>query len=263
MRPDVKQHIAAVRAYYAPIIRGTNSRLEGGAKLWGQFMDTIASYARGSVKFGAVYERINELAIADILLADHSLRPSRICYEPPITADGRRIDFVVPNAVGSALYIEVKTVRPTAEDTEQNWQRYKKRRQLHTANTDYIVEREYLGAEIYSDSFASRSKFMEYTRDFEPRLADASRVQPGRGVLAFCGTEMEWNRSELEDFADFYRNGRHRQDDPFAAMEAASLRAVGESLQRNIAAFCFMKRPMDSTMAKKWVADVRGPARFQ
>jgi len=28
MRPDVKQHIAAVKAYYAPIIRGTNSRVD-------------------------------------------------------------------------------------------------------------------------------------------------------------------------------------------------------------------------------------------
>jgi hypothetical protein len=263
MRAEVKQHIAAVKTYYAPIILGTNSRLEGGANLWRQFTDAVTSYTRDKVTFGTVYERINELAIADILLVDQSLLPCRIHYEPPIASDGRRIDFVVPNAAGGTLYIEVKTVRPTQGDTEQNWQRYEKRRKLHTANTDYLVAREYLGAEIYSDSFASRSKFMEYTRDFESRLADASRVQPGRGVLAFCGTEMEWNRSELEDFADFYRNGRHRQDDPFAAMEAASLRAVGEPLQRNIAAFCFLKRPMDRTTGKKWIPNVRGPALFQ
>lgn len=263
MRTEVKQHIAAVNAYYAPIIMGTNSRLDGGTKLWRQFTDSVASYTSGKVGFGTVYERINEMAIADILLADQSLQACWIRYEPPITADGRRIDFVVPNAGGSTLYIEVKTVRPTQGDTEQNWQRYEKRRQLHTANTHYIVEREYLGAEIYAGSFSSRSKFMEYTRDFEPRLADASRVQPRRGVLAFCGTEIEWDRSELEDFADFYRNGRHRQDDPFAAMEAASLRTVDEPLRRNIAAFCFLKRPMDSTAGKKWITNVRGPALFQ
>jgi hypothetical protein len=103
---------------------------------------------------------------------------------------------------------------------------------------------------------------MEYTREFEGRLADATGVQPGRGVLAFCGTGMEWHRSELEDFADFYRNGRHRADDPFAAMEAAHLQSVGEPLQRNIEAFCFLKRPMDSTTCKKWIADLRGPTRF-
>jgi hypothetical protein len=262
MRDEIELHIATVKAYYAPIITGSNPRLEGGARLWRQFEETVACHALGKVKFGSVYERINELAVADILLSDKSLLSCQICYEPPIASDGRRIDFAIPDAGGSTLYVEVKTVRPAQGDTEQNWQRYRKRRQRHTVNTDYIVEREFRGAEIYSESFASRSKFMEYTREFETRLAGASNVQPGRGVLAFCGTGMEWHRSELEDFADFYRNGRHRQDDPFAAMEAAQLRTVGAPLQRNITAFCFLNRPMDSTTGKKWIADLRGPTRF-
>jgi hypothetical protein len=262
MRDEVEQHIASVKSHYAPIIAGGNPRLEGGARLWRQFEDTVACYVRGKVSFGTVYERINELAVADILLADSSLLSCQIRYEPPITTNDRRIDFVVPMAAGSTLYIEVKTVRPSQGDTEKNWQNYERRRQHHTVNTNYIVDQKYRGAEIYSDSFASRSKFMEYTREFEARLADATGVQPGRGVLAFCGTGMEWHRSELEDFADFYRNGLHREDDPFAAMEAAQLQSVGEPLQRNIAAFCFLKRPMDSTTGKKWIADLRGPTRF-
>jgi hypothetical protein len=51
-------------------------------------------------------------------------------------------------AAGSTLYIEVKTVRPTQGDTEQNWQNYERRRQHHTVNTNYVVERKYRGAEI-------------------------------------------------------------------------------------------------------------------
>ena len=263
MSEEAEQHIAAVEATYAPLF-ASNSRLDGGARLWGQFTDAIASYRqRGGTGFAPVYERINELAVARILLSDQSLAGVRILYEPPIAVDDRRIDFVVPNVEGSNLYIEVKTVRPTAKDSDQNWHKYEQRRELHTHNVQYIVEQEWKGAAIYANSFSARSKFMEYVRDFEPRLADASQVQLGRGLLVFCGTEMEWNRSELEDFADFYRTGKHREDDPFAAMEAEALRHTSTPLQRNIAAFGFMKRPMDSVVHEKWAADVRGPRRFQ
>ncbi len=264
MSDEIEEHIAAVEAAYAPLITGENSRLEGGAKLWGQFTDAVASYRkRCGTAFAAIYERIDELAIARILLGDSSLVSCRILYEPKITADDRRIDFVVPDAEGSSLYIEVKTVRPTAKDTEQNWHKYEERREHHTANVKYIVEQEWMGAAIYGNSFSARSKFMEYVRDFEPRLANANMVQPGRGLLVFCGTGMEWHRSELEDFADFYRTGKHREDDPFAAMKAEALRDGEKALQRNVAAFGFLNRPMVSTTGEEWAADLRGPMRFR
>ncbi len=264
MSCEIEEHIAAVEAAYAPLITGENSQLDGGAKLWGQFTDAVASYRkRGGTTFAAVYERINELAIARILLEDSSLMSCRILYEPKITADDRRIDFVVPDADASILYIEVRTVRPTAKDTEQNWHKYEERLERHTANVKYVVEQEWMGAAIYGNSFSARSKFMEYVCDFEPRLANANMVQPGRGLLVFCGTGMEWDRSKLEDFADFYRTGKHRQDDPFAAMEAEALRDCGKPLQRNVAAFGFLKRRMVSTTGQEWTANVRGPTRFR
>ncbi len=209
--------------------------------------------------FVAVYERVNQLAVADTLLANSSLAGCRIVYQPQIAADDRRIDFVVPTAESGYLYIEVKLVRPTAKDTEEHWQKYEQRRQRHTENVSYIVGKAWLGAAIYGNSFSARSKFMEYVLDFEPRLADANTVQPGRGLLVFCGAGMEWHCSELEDFADFYRTGQHRHDDPFAAMEAEFLSKGRIQLRRNIAAFSFMKRPMDSIAVEKWIADVRGP----
>lgn len=260
MCDEAERHIAAVEAAYRPLITGRGSRLEGGTKLWCQFTDAVASYRkRGRSAFAAVYERINELAIARILLADETLAECRIVYEPQIAADDRRIDFVVPDVEGGNLYIEVKTVRPSAEDTDANWNKYEQRRERHPEHVHYVVEKGWLGAEIYGNSFSARSKFMKYTCDFEPRLADASKVQPGRGLLIFCGTGMQWHRSELEDFADFYHAGRHRQDDPFANMEAEALRTDDIQLQRNISAFGFIKRPMNSLTAEDWIADVRGP----
>lgn len=83
------------------------------------------------------------------------------------------------------------------------------------------------------------------------------------GLFVFCGTGMEWHRSELEDFADFYRNGKHRLDDPFVAMEAEAIHEGGAPLLHNIVAFGFLKRPMVSPIGEEWVADLRGPVRFQ
>jgi hypothetical protein len=147
MNGEIAQHIAAVEAAYRPLITAGNSRLEGGAKLWGQFMDAVDSYRGGMTTFAAVYERINELEIARILLADASLMGCRILYEPQVAADGRRIDFVVVSVVaGGNLYIEVKTVRPTAGDTKQNWLKYENRRKRHAPNVKYVVAQEWMGA---------------------------------------------------------------------------------------------------------------------
>ncbi len=65
-------------------------------------------------------------------------------------------------------------MRPTAEDSEQNWRKYEKRREYHPANVKYIVARDAMGAAIYNNSSSARSNFTEYVRDFEPRLAAAS-----------------------------------------------------------------------------------------
>ena len=124
---------------------------------------------------------------------------------------------MVPGVECASHHIEVKTVRPTAVDSEQNWRKYEKRREYHPAYVKYIVARDAMAPAIYNNSSSARSNFTEYVRDFEPRLAAASGVQPGRGLLVFCGTGMEWHRSHLEDFADCYRTGQHRRDDPFAA----------------------------------------------
>jgi hypothetical protein len=258
---EVEQHLAAVETTYAPLIVG-DDRLKGGARLWGQFEDAVASYRGGRTTFAAVYERINELAVARLLLIDHP--QCQILYEPPIAADGSRVDFVVPGAVGGNLYTEVKTVRPTTEDSEENWRKFEKRREYHPANVKYVVAREMLGAEIYGNSFSARSKFLEYVYDFEPKLAATNSVQPGRGWLIFCGTAWGWHRSHLEDFADFYRTGKHREDDAFADMEAADLRSGRRPpLQHNIAGFGFLKRHMDDTTGEGWTPDVRGPTRFR
>jgi hypothetical protein len=264
MSDTIERHITAVAAAYRPLIIPDGSRLERGSKLWGQFTDAIAAYRRqGKDRLPALIERVNEMAVARILINDPTFAPGKILYEPRIAVDDRRIDFVVREAEGGSLYIEVKTVRPTANDSEDNWEKYETRKERHTEHVTYHVEKRWMGTTIYGNSFSARSKFMEYTLDFETRLAEADKVQPGRGMLVFCGGGLEWHLSELKDFADFYLTGRHRLDDPFAKMEADHLRKGNIELKRNIAAFGFMKRPMNCITEEEWIPDVRGPILFR
>jgi hypothetical protein len=253
--------IVAVERHYWPVLVGA-TRLHGGDRLWRQFEDVVRSY-RSSGNVLPVVEKVNELAVAGILLDDPSLADRPIHYEPEITADGRRIDFVVSEVEAGNLYVEVKTVHPRTQDTDENWNKVESRQKHHQAGVHYIVQKEWMGATLYGNSFAARGKFLDYTREFEPRLAGANEIAPGRGVLVFCGNGFAWDLSELEDFADFYHTGRHRSDDPFAKMEAHSLTEERIELRRNIASLGYVKRGHPDVAAEKWVASVRGPSLFR
>src|SRR5450755_4690201 len=147
------EDIAAVEAFYKPLITGKQSRLAGGNRLWGQFEQAIAAYRKnGKLALKQVTERVNELVVARIILNDKTLPQGKVQYEPKIGAAARRIDFVIPDVGGGHLYIEVKTVHPSTEDSEENWGKYKRRREMHTENTRYTVEKDWRGAELYGNS---------------------------------------------------------------------------------------------------------------
>jgi hypothetical protein len=256
---EVEEHLAEVETFYLPLILG-GSRLTGTAKLWGQYEDARDAYRRGATDFLSVYERINEMASAHVLLADATLTDATIAYETPIAADGSLIDFTVSWSDGRTLYVEVKTVHPRTKDTEVSWVNFERRSAHHPVQGDYIVHKKWLGGQLYGDAFSARSSFLDYSRQFEERLAAANAVRPGEGVLLVCGTGFRWHRDELEDFADFYRLGVHREDDPFATMEAHTLNRGLIELKRNIRDFGYIKRPMDHVAPEESFPRVEGPA---
>lgn len=155
--------------------------------------------------------------------------------------------------------MEVKTVRPRTADTEETWNNYLRRRERHPKNVQFITKKEWMGGAIYGNTFTSRSRFLEYTLDFEVRLAAAKAIKPGPGVLVFCGNGFAWRLSNLEDFADFYRNGVHRADDPFALMEKYDMEDKGVQLLRNVDHFALLKRHIEQARAEKFTYPVRGP----
>lgn len=255
---EVEEHLAEVEIFYRPFILG-GLRLTGAAKLWRQYEDARDAYRRGATDFLPVYERINELAAAHVLLADATLNDASIAYETPIAADGSLIDFTASWPGGRTLYVEVKTVHPRTKDTEASWANFEKRSAHHPEQVNYIVHKELMGGQLYGDAFSARSNFLNYSRQFEDRLAAAHAVRPGEGVLLVCGTGFRWHRDELEDFADFYRLGVHREDDPFATMEAHTLAQGSIELKRNIRDFGYIKRPMDHVAPEESFPRVQGP----
>ena len=141
----------------------------------------------------------------------------------------------------------------------RHWEKVERRQQHVTPGVHYIVDKQWMGATIFNNSFSARSSFLTYAIETETKLKDHNAVQPGRAVLVFCGAGFAWHLSELEDFADSYRTGQHRLDDPFAKMEQYAIQSGGDHPSHTLEGFAAMMRQHHDTDLVKWVCPVRGP----
>ncbi len=247
-----------VRALYRDLI---TTRIVRGDALWVQFEEAVdACRADPNGDDRQVSERINELAVAKLLIDDPTIA-GPIAYEPDLLPDGRKIDFVIDRGADN-LYVEVKTVRPRTADTDEAWQKFLDRSEYHPENVNFMVEKEWMGGAIYGNVFSSRAHFLEYTMEFETRLAAAKAIKNGPGCLISCGTGFAWHLSNLEDFVDFYHTGVHRGDDPFGPMERHSMENKGAILTRNIDHFAFLRRHVEIPSMEEFHFPVRGPRFF-
>jgi hypothetical protein len=191
MDEHTKQLIDDARTTYQGTVVGKDSRILRGKALrdlFEQSAEACRADLDGSER--QLGERINELAMAKVLADDKGLR-GPITYEPSMLPSGRRIDFVADRGRDN-VYIEVKTVHPEIADSERSWADYVKRRKLHPANADFITHKDWMGGQIYGNTFASRSRFLEYTMDFRgtPGRGEENQGRPGPiGIL--------WKRSPL------------------------------------------------------------------
>ncbi len=245
-----QQHFAALE-----------SRIERGGVLLGQFRRLCSHDDPSPETLRQIYEKANELAVAEqILLRCRS--EARVSYEPSgLSENGRRIDFVVQLTDGAVSYIEVRTIHPRLDDTDETWNRYIRHSEHFPTGTEYLVDRDMMGAAVYGASASARAKFLEYSVSFESRLGEARHQQDGTGILLFVGTGTRWRLDELEDFADYYHSGQHRHDDPFAAMEAKFIADHSIRLQRNINHFGCVVRAIDEIQPSSVCFPVKGPKR--
>jgi len=254
---DDEIFVAEVRDAYEALLSPANGRVRRSDALWNQFEAVVADYANGNAHERTLLEKVNELAVASEIAMDPTLRGT-IEYEPDILPSGRRIDFVADRGK-DLVYVEVKTVRPEAGDEEENRRLYAARTVFHPENVHYIVGGD-IGGTIYANSFRARAHFLDYSLEFESRLAEArENGRGGPGILVFCGTGFQWRVDELEDFADFYHAGSHRQDDAFGPMEAHNLAKRRVTLTRIIDHFAFLKRPANLARRTEFHFPVKGP----
>ena len=255
---EVNDHISSVRTLLKPIFVCDRERISGGKQLWSQFENAVQALEKyGRQQVTAVVERINEMIVARKLITDAECTGASIEYEPEIIPKGSRFDFVVRNACGQTTFIEVKTVHPNTDDSDEKWEQFLSRKDRISAGTEYVACKSLMGAAIAGNSFSARSSFMKYTRETEVKLSEHVKIRPGKAVLVFCGNGFGWHLSELEDFADFYHSGRHRVDDPFAEMESHSMKDKF-ALLGNLDGFAASIRPHDALEPLNWVYPVRG-----
>lgn len=245
-----------VRTEYRDTIIGPNSRITRGKVLWDAFEAALKRcLADPDTDDRELTERINEIAVAAELANDKALKGA-FEYERALPGGGR-IDFIADRGSDN-LYVEVKTVRPQAEDTDEAWAKFLHLKKFHPATLDYVVRREEMGAKIHGNEYASRTHFLDYDLAFEQRLATAKAEKPGVGVLVFCGNGFAWRLTNLEDFADFYHTQVHRPDDPFGPMEKHHIKTKGIQLIRNIDHFAFLRRPIEEARKQNFTFPVRG-----
>ena len=206
-----------------------------------------------------IVEAVNELCVAvqliDLTLTGHYT----LTYEPRVTLTGASIDFLL-SSKEETRYYDVKTIRPRdPADTEKEWAKYEQLRTLFPTNADLMLAKSYMGGEFWHFFSSARAKFLNYSLLLEAKIAKLPQRTSQSVRMVFCGDGFRWTRDQLEDFADFYRTGMFRNDDPLRTLQRHYLVNKGIVLARTIHGFCYLERQPFELNAKTFLPDVKGP----
>lgn len=240
-----------------------DSRFPDAAKLAQRFEAEVSAWRkrpaaerafRGVINFG------NELAAA-VALLDQCRDLVLLRYEPPVRGTAKTLDFCLQGVDGRRAWIDVKTVAPQWVDDDEGWQRFEQLAADFPHNAKIGVQRSFGGAGIFGQVIKARWSFVARTIEVEEKAALIPREDNGPVWLMFCGDRFAWHPDDLEDFADFYRAGRFREDDWACNAIARYLADNGLSLARSLAGFHYLGRRHDEVDAElRW--SVRGPLPF-
>lgn len=264
-RPFTEESAAWVRRHCAEIERGFSPFFEARAAVfprWWSLLERLraaeeAVLDRGWPRWRQVDEAHNEMCAARAILANPRSLVRRLDYELPLDDTPKTIDFLVAVEGRIACYVDVKTIAPTSLD---RWDHFEQARRAGRFGDPsmLVLEREWLGGEIYHAWFAARTRMLEYTLEDKASLGRLVGRNVG-AVLLLCSNGFDWHEDALEDFVAFYTRGRHRFDDPFAAMERYHIAAKGLDLPRRLRNFAYLERPSGSLDARKVSWNVTPP----
>jgi hypothetical protein len=257
---EVNAYATAVVDAFTLDFQQSGSRFRSSARLINKFTGAIDSVlANGRDHFHVADEAHNELCIARALLANQEPRFIALDYEPPLPGSAKTIDFRATTTDGFVLFVDVKTIKPRRRD---RWDQFEKavEEEWFPANTNIVLDKEFLGGEVFHNWFAGRARMLEYSLELEQKIRDA-KLATDKTVfnLALCGEGFHWNRSHLEDFVSFYRSGFHRADDSFSDIEQDYVAKKQITLDRTISHFACINRPEGQLRPRRLTWNVRPP----
>ena len=209
----VDEFLAEVDRDLLPRLR--DQRFVNPQKLTRRYEEAKAAWNDGRACVSAPTEIDNEICVACEFLS--SAECASLSYEPPLVGTEKTIDFLLTTTQGRSIYFDVKTVHPREGDA---WARYESMREHFTPGADLILDQNWMGGEIAHDHLAARQRFLEHTLALEDKIEAIANHEDFSYALVVCGSGSKWYASHLEDFADFYRTGRHRPDDPLGNVES-------------------------------------------
>ena len=254
--------IERARAAWAPVLLD-NARFPDGHKLLKRFDHEVEVWRekKGSdFSFRQVINFGNEVAAA-IGLLDHVTDLALLQYEPRIPGVRKSLDFLLVNAGGDRAWVDVKTVAPQWVDDEPGWQRFIALRRDLPENTHFIVDREFGGAGLAGQAVKARWSFVARTLEVEEKAVLIPENMGGSVSLLLCSDYFAWHPDDLEDFADWYRTGRFRQDDWSRNEMVRYMREENMSFVRTLAGFHHLRRRHDE-VAFDLRFNMRGPGFF-
>ncbi len=256
----VEKYAKEVRETFGGIFKSAATRFEDGPRLLERFQATIDELLKvGRGRFRTVDEAHNELCMAAAILQNPNPKFSVLEYEPRLYGCSKSIDFCAKTPDGLTLFVDVKTIKPMPRD---RWEQYQKALEegWFPDKVKLLLSKEWLGGELWHNTFAARSRFLEYALELEQKIADCKfQAEKIFFVLAFCGEGFYWHEDELEDFVSLYFSGVHRPDDPFTKAEDKYLNEKKVSLSRTISRFACIRRPQGEIQKKQLNWNVQSP----
>lgn len=198
----------------------------------------------------------NEIGAAQAIL--ETLQSSdKLFYEPPLANTNQSIDFLVLKPSGAKIWMDMKTVSPTWDDGDSGWERFERIAGDFPQHATLIVDRDFGGAGLSGQLIKSRWSFIKRTLELERKVALLSDVERGGVRLLFC-SNGSWQEDDLEDFADFYRTGHFRPDDPLSNATRRYIEDEGVEFLRNLDGFSYISRSHESDSYDEFTFHVHG-----
>ncbi len=251
----------AVKHDLCRVIENNKTRFRSWQKLVKRYDKALSGLIENGMSYSkSLVENHNELCTAVAILEDKTIpKDTLIEYEFDESGCDQHFDFRVTPKRGVPRWIEVKTIHPDPQDDWHKYESAMKKERLPT-DTRIILNKDWLGGELYHYSYSSRGKMLDNALVVEDKIENClASVEHKITILVQFSNGFHWHIDELEDFIYFYNVGRHFPGDPFAEMEDHFVESRKIRLNGSIQHFSFFTRPESEIRPKQIIWSVPLP----